>query len=73
MAKVYQFPYHKRRLLDAANPDGYLESDIDYVRNNLDLAVSLLDKEGSARRTQRANRTLNNRVRRALQAERGQQ
>lgn len=32
-----------RRPLDEANPEGYQESDSDYVANNLALAVKLLD------------------------------
>ena len=32
-----------RRPLNDAEPDGYQESDRDYVLNNLDLAVRLLD------------------------------
>lgn len=34
-----------RRLFDDTKPDGYLESDRDYVMNNLELAVWLLDRE----------------------------
>lgn len=37
-----------RRPLDDDKPDGYLESDIDFVLNNLELAVSLLEKHGEA-------------------------
>jgi len=32
-----------RRLLDDDQPEGYRESDMDYVLNNLDVAVALLD------------------------------
>ncbi len=34
-----------RRPLDDDNPDGYLESHTDYVLNNIDLAVQLLDSQ----------------------------
>jgi len=37
------YPYHPRRPLVDSEPDGYMESDKDYVANNLDLAVKLLD------------------------------
>lgn len=33
-----------RRLLDDDKPDGYLESDKDYVLNNIEAAVKLLDE-----------------------------
>lgn len=35
-----------RRPVDESAPDGYQESDRDYVLNNLDLAVRLLDNHG---------------------------
>lgn len=39
-----QFPIlNPRRPLDDEHPDGYAESDRDYVENNLDAAVWLLD------------------------------
>lgn len=34
-----------RRPLDDDNPDGYLENDKDFVLNNLEVAVELLEKE----------------------------
>lgn len=34
-----------RRPLDDDNPEGYLESDQDFVMNNLEAAVELLEKE----------------------------
>jgi hypothetical protein len=34
-----------RRPFDDDQPDGYLESDKDYVRNNFEVAVALLDRE----------------------------
>lgn len=40
--------YNPRRPLDDDAPDGYRESDRDYVLNNLELAVALLDKHGEA-------------------------
>ena len=39
--------YIPRRPLDNDQPDGYQESDKDYVLSNIDLAVMLLDKYGS--------------------------
>jgi hypothetical protein len=38
-----ELPNNSRRPLDEDAPNGYLESDKDYVSNNLDLAVVLLD------------------------------
>lgn len=35
--------YKPRRPLDDTNPDGYMESDRDYLENNRELAVALLD------------------------------
>ena len=35
----------KRRLYDPEQPDGYLESDNDYVRNNFEACVKLLDEQ----------------------------
>ena len=35
--------YAPRRLYDDDQPDGYLESDLDYMSNNRYLAVSMLD------------------------------
>lgn len=32
-----------RRLLDSRRPDGYIESDRDYLENNNDAAVALLE------------------------------
>ena len=34
-----------RRPLDDDNPEGYLESDQDFVLNNLEAAVELLERE----------------------------
>jgi hypothetical protein len=34
-----------RRPLDDDNPDGYLESDQDFVLNNIEVAVELLERE----------------------------
>jgi hypothetical protein len=39
--------YNARRPLDENEPDGYLESDRDYLLNNHFLAVGLLDAYGS--------------------------
>jgi hypothetical protein len=39
--------YKPRRPLDSRLPDGYLESDKDYVANNLELAVRLLEEHGA--------------------------
>jgi len=39
------YEIHPRRPLDDDNPDGYLESDQDFVLNNLEVAVELLEKE----------------------------
>lgn len=36
---------NKRRLLDENKPDGYRESDRDYVLNNIDLCVRLLNMD----------------------------
>jgi hypothetical protein len=36
--------FKPRRPLDADKPDGYLESDKDFVLNNFDLAVKLLEE-----------------------------
>ena len=39
--------YNPRRPFDDEDPHSYEESDIDYVRNNLDLAVKLLDEQAN--------------------------
>lgn len=39
--------YNKRRPFEDGCPDGYLESDKDYLLNNLELAVKLLNEYGS--------------------------
>lgn len=36
--------YEPRRLFDDENENGYLESDKDYVINNIELAVWLLER-----------------------------
>jgi hypothetical protein len=38
--------YKPRRLLDEDRPWYYLESDKDYVNNNFELVVALLDNHG---------------------------
>lgn len=43
--KTKKMLIHPRRPLDDDNPDGYLESDQDFVLNNLEVAVELLEKE----------------------------
>ncbi len=40
---VYACEVHHRRPLDDDNPDGYLESDMDFVLNNLDACVKFLE------------------------------
>lgn len=39
--------YKKRRPYYDHEPEGYMESDNDYVLNNVELAVRLLDKYGA--------------------------
>lgn len=41
----YKLRVIPRRPLNAAEPNGYLESDRDFILNNLDLAVQLLERE----------------------------
>lgn len=36
--------FKPRRLYDSYNPAGYLESDLDYVMNNLERCVRMLEK-----------------------------
>jgi hypothetical protein len=40
-----------RRLYNEEEPDGYLESDQDYIENNLSLAVKLLEAHAEGRIT----------------------
>lgn len=37
-------PIQPRRLWDESEPDGYLESDFDFVHNNIEAAVYLLEE-----------------------------
>lgn len=44
MATTQIMVVNRRRPLDNQNPNGYIESDKDYVLNNIELCVKLLDK-----------------------------
>ncbi len=41
----HKWKINERRPLDDSFPDGYLESDRDFVLNNIEAAICLLEKE----------------------------
>ena len=42
--KLERLEIKPRRLLDDDNPDGYLESDKDFVLNNIDTCIAFLER-----------------------------
>jgi hypothetical protein len=42
--KIERLKIIPRRLLDDDNPDGYLESDKDFVLNNIDTCLAFLER-----------------------------